>query len=80
MLKATKVNGVYSADPVKHPDARFYEQLRYADALEQKLGVMDATALVLCSEHALPLRVFNVFIPGQLGRIIAGEPVGTLVE
>jgi uridylate kinase len=80
LLKATKVNGVYSADPVQHPDARFYEQLRYADALEQKLGVMDATALVLCSEHALPLRVFNVFVPGQLGRIVAGEPVGTLVE
>jgi uridylate kinase len=80
LLKATKVNGVYSADPVQHPDARFYERLRYAEALEQKLGVMDATALVLCSEHAMPLRVFNVFVPGQLGRIVAGEPVGTLVE
>jgi uridylate kinase len=80
LLKATKVDGVYSADPVKHPDARFYAHIRYADALEQKLAVMDATALVLCSEHAMPLRVFNVFNPGQLGKIIAGEPIGTLVE
>lgn len=80
LLKATKVDGVYSADPVKHPDAEFYPHIRYADALQQKLGVMDATALVLCSEHSMPLRVFNVFKPGQLGRIIAGEAIGTLVE
>jgi uridylate kinase len=80
LLKATKVDGVYSADPVRHPDATFYPHIRYADALEQKLGVMDTTALVLCSEHAMPLRVFNVFNPGQLGRIVAGESIGTLVE
>ncbi len=80
LLKATKVDGVYSADPVRYPDAKFYQYIRYADALEQKLGVMDATALVLCSEHAMPLRVFNVFNPGQLGKIIAGEQIGTLVE
>jgi uridylate kinase len=80
MLKATKVNGVYSADPVTNPDATLYERISYDQALQQKLGVMDATALVLCSEHALPLRVFNVFEPGQLARIIAGEDIGTLVE
>jgi len=80
LLKATKVNGVYSADPVTHPHAILYERISYAAALEQKLGVMDATALVLCSENDMPLRVFNVFESGQLGRIVAGEAVGTLVQ
>ncbi len=80
MLKATKVNGVYSADPVSNPDATLYQRISYAQALEQKLGVMDATALVLCSEHDMPLRVFNVFEHGHLGRIIAGDDIGTLVE
>jgi uridylate kinase len=80
LLKATKVDGVYSADPVSNPDARFYQHIRYSEALEQKLGVMDTTALVLCSEHGMPLRVFNIYKPGQLGRIISGESIGTLVE
>lgn len=80
MLKATKVDGVYSADPVTHPDATLYHRISYADALAQKLGVMDATALVLCSEHDMPLRVFNVFEAGQLGRIVEGQDVGTLVQ
>jgi uridylate kinase len=80
LLKATKVNGVYSADPVTHPHAILYERISYTAALEQKLGVMDATALVLCSEHGMPLRVFNVFESGQLGRIVAGEDIGTLVQ
>ena len=80
MLKATKVDGVYSADPVTHPDATLYQRISYDDALAQKLGVMDATALVLCSENAMPLRVFNVFEAGHLGRIVAGQDVGTLVQ
>ncbi len=79
MLKATKVDGVYSADPVTHPDATLYQRISYDEALAQKLGVMDATALVLCSEHAMPVRVFNVFEAGHLGRIVAGQDVGTLV-
>ena len=79
MLKATKVDGVYSADPVTHPDATLYQRISYEAALAQKLGVMDATALVLCSEHAMPVRVFNVFEAGHLGRIVAGQDVGTLV-
>lgn len=79
MLKATKVDGVYSADPVTHPDATLYQRISYDAALAQKLGVMDATALVLCSEHAMPVRVFNVFEAGHLGRIVAGQDVGTLV-
>jgi len=80
MLKATKVDGVYSADPVTHPDATLYQRISFDAALEQKLGVMDATALVLCSEHDMPVRVFNVFEAGHLGRIVAGQDVGTLVQ
>ena len=80
MLKATKVDGVYSADPVTHPDATLYQRISFDEALARKLGVMDATALVLCSEHNMPVRVFNIFEPGQLGRIVAGQDVGTLVQ
>jgi len=80
MLKATKVDGVYSADPVTHPEATLYQRISYEAALAQKLGVMDATALVLCSEHAMPVRVFNVFEAGHLGRIVDGQDVGTLVQ
>ena len=80
MLKATKVNGVYSADPVKDPTATLFDFISYDDALEKKLAVMDATALVLCSEHDMPVRVFNVFAQGQLAKIVAGEAVGTLVR
>jgi len=80
MLKATKVNGVYNADPVSNPDATLYKRISYDEALAQKLAVMDATALVLCSEHNMPLRVFNVFEAGQLGRIVDGQDIGTLVQ
>ncbi|MDX2458049.1 MAG: UMP kinase [Gammaproteobacteria bacterium] len=80
MLKATKVDGVYTADPVTDPDATLYRRISYDEALVQKLGVMDATALVLCSEHNMPLRVFNVFEAGHLGRIMDGQDIGTLVE
>jgi len=80
MLKATKVDGVYTADPVTNPDATRFDQISYDDALTRKLGVMDATALVLCSEHAMPVRVFNMFEPGQLGRIVDGQDIGTLVQ
>ena len=80
MLKATKVNGVYSADPVSNPDATLYKRISYDEALAQKLAVMDATALVLCSEHNMPLRVFNMFEAGQLERIVDGQDIGTLVE
>jgi uridylate kinase len=80
MLKATKVDGVYTADPVTSPDATLYKRISYDEALAQKLGVMDATALVLCSEHNMPLRVFNMFEAGQLGRIVDGQDIGTLVQ
>lgn len=80
MLKATKVDGVYTADPVTDPDATRFERISYDDALARRLGVMDTTALVLCSEHAMPMRVFNMFEPGQLGRIVDGQDIGTLVQ
>ena len=80
MLKATKVDGVYTADPVTDPDATLYQRISFEEALAQKLGVMDATALVLCSEHNMPLRVFNVFEAGHLGRILDGQDIGTLVQ
>ncbi|MGD2137627.1 MAG: UMP kinase [Gammaproteobacteria bacterium] len=80
MLKATKVDGVYTADPVTHPEATLYRRISYDEALERKLGVMDATALVLCCEHDMPVRVFNILRSGHLGRIVEGEDLGTLVQ
>ncbi|WP_126455560.1 UMP kinase [Sulfuriflexus mobilis] len=80
MLKATKVDGVYSADPVKDPDAVFHHTLSYDQIIEQRLGVMDATAIVMCRDQNMPLRVFNMNKPGALMRVIQGEQEGTLVE
>jgi uridylate kinase len=79
MIKATKVDGVYSADPKKDPSAEFYATLTYDQVLEQGLGVMDATAVVLCKENNMPLRVMNINEQGALARLISGESVGTLV-
>jgi uridylate kinase len=80
VLKATKVDGVYDRDPMKHQDAVRYERVTYDEALSQRLGVMDATALALCREQNLPLRVFSINIPGSLLRIVLGENEGTLVQ
>ena len=80
MLKATKVDGVYSADPMTDPSATRFDRISYDDAITRRLAVMDTTALVLCSEHAMPVRVFNMFEPGHLGRIIDGQDIGTLVQ
>ena len=80
LLKATKVDGVYSADPVKQPDAVLYEKLGYDRVIESKLGVMDANAIVLCRDQQMPIRVFNVFDEGNLVRIVKGEAIGTLVS
>ncbi|HOP18184.1 MAG: UMP kinase [Gammaproteobacteria bacterium] len=79
MIKATKVDGVYSADPVKHPDAEFYPYLSYDRVLREGLAVMDATAVVLCKEHGMPLRVMNINTEGALQRVVQGEAIGTLV-
>jgi len=80
LLKATKVDGVYSADPVKNPDAKRFERLGYDHVIEGKLGVMDANAIVLCRDQLMPIRVFNVFEEGNLVRIVKGEAIGTLVS
>jgi uridylate kinase len=79
MIKATKVDGVYSADPVRHPEAEFYPSLSYDRVLREGLAVMDATAVVLCKENGMPLRVMNINSEGALQRVVSGEPVGTLV-
>lgn len=79
MLKATKVDGIYSSDPFKDPTAVRYERLTYDEALVRKLQVMDATAIVMCREHDIPLKVFNINRHGDLVRIVCGESVGTTV-
>ncbi len=79
MLKATKVDGIYDADPMKHADAVRYDTLSYDEALRRDLQVMDATAIVMCKEHAMPLKVFNLNRPGEIARVVGGENVGTTV-
>ena len=79
LLKATKVNGVYSDDPVKNPAATRYARLTFDKVLTDRLNVMDATAVVMCRDNRLPLRVFNLNNAGDLMRIVRGEDVGTLV-
>ncbi len=80
VLKATKVDGVYDADPVRHPEAHLFTELRYREVLERDLRVMDATAITMCLENQLPIRVFNISVPGNIARAVRGEPVGTLVH
>ena len=79
VLKATKVDGVYSADPALDPQAELFDTLSYDQVIEGKLGVMDANAIVLCRDQGMPIRIFNVFEEGNLGRLIKGEAIGTLV-
>jgi len=79
LLKATKVNGVYSDDPMTNPAAVRYAKLTFDKVLTDKLNVMDATAVVMCRDNRLPLRVFNLNNPGDLTRIVRGEDVGTAV-
>ena len=80
VLKATKVDGVFSADPNIDSDAQLFESLNYDQVIEGKLGVMDANAIVLCRDQGMPIRVFNVFGTGNLMKIVMGETVGTLVR
>ena len=79
IMKATKVDGVYSADPVKDPTAVKFDRLSYLDVLQKNLKVMDATAISLCMDNSLPIIVFNLNVPGNIKKIVAGEPLGTLV-
>jgi uridylate kinase len=80
MIKATKVKGIYSADPEKVPEAKFYSRLTYDEALDQRLNVMDTTALVLCRDNDLPMRVMNIFETGAVMRLMQGEEIGSLIE
>jgi len=80
VLKGTKVDGVYTSDPVKDPTARKYETLTFTEALTKRLGVMDATAMSLCRDNQMPIVVFDVTKPGQMLKAVSGEAVGTLVQ
>lgn len=80
VLKATKVEGVFDEDPIKNPKASRYEELSYDEIITKRLGVMDLTAILLCQDHDLPLRVFNMNKQGALKRIMQGEDIGTLVR
>ena len=79
ILKATKVDGIYTADPVKHSDATRYERITYLQVLQERLQVMDATAISLCMDNKLPILVFNLKTPGNIRRVVMGEAVGTIV-
>ncbi|WP_297450649.1 UMP kinase [Ferrovum sp.] len=79
VLKATKVDGIYTDDPKKNPDARRYVRLTFEEAIVNNLKVMDATALTLCRDQNLPIGVFSIFKPGALMRVVRGEPEGTFV-
>ncbi|CAM2733252.1 MULTISPECIES: UMP kinase [Vibrio] len=80
VLKATKVDGVFSADPVANPDAQLYDKLSYNDVLEKELKVMDLAAFTLARDHGMPIRVFNMNKPGALRRVVMGEAEGTLIS
>jgi len=79
VMKATRVDGVYDKDPKKFPDARLFRRLSYLDVLNRKLAVMDSTAISLCHDNKLPILVFNMTKPGNVRRVVLGEPLGTLV-
>jgi uridylate kinase len=79
LLKATRVDGVYSADPEKDPNAVRYDSLTFDKVLDDRLNVMDTTAVVMCRDNSLPIRVFDLHVPGNLVRLLEGENVGTLI-
>jgi len=80
LIKATKVDGVYSDDPRQNPDARRFDHLTYMEALNMRVGVMDATAISLCMDNDLPIIVLDLWQPGSLERAVLGEKVGTLIS
>ena len=80
VLKATKVDGVFDSDPELHDDAAKIDVVRYMDVLAKQLKVMDSTAITMCMDNALPIRVFNMMKPGNIAAAVRGEPVGTLVH
>jgi uridylate kinase len=80
IAKATKVDGVYDKDPMKHADAVMYQQISYMDVLTKSLAVMDSTSIAMCRDNALPILVFNLNTHGNIMRMVSGEPVGTLIS
>jgi len=80
ILKATKVDGVYDADPTLHDGAQLFSELTYGEFLGKGLKVMDATAVTLCRENTLPIKVFNLRVPGNIRRVAVGEAIGTLIH
>jgi len=80
LLKATKVNGVYSADPKLDPSATRYDEISFMEVVNRDLRIMDLTAITFCKDNNLPIRVFDLMIPGNVGRALSGEPIGTLVR
>jgi uridylate kinase len=79
LLKATKVDGIYSADPKKDPNAKLYRELSYQQVMEQNLRVMDMTAITMCMERKIPLVVFNLKTPGNIARVMRGQNIGTKI-
>ncbi len=79
LLKATKVDGVYSADPKKDPNAQFHARLTYNEVFQRRLRVMDTTAITMCQENGVPITVFNLTVPGNVLRAARGEAIGTLI-
>ncbi len=80
IAKATRVDGVYDKDPLKHPDARFYHEISYLEVLARGLKVMDASAVAMCRDNQLPILVFNLNTPGNIMRVAMGEPAGTIIR
>ena len=80
LLKATKVDGVYDKDPVKHADAKRFDRLTFTEAMERRLKVMDLTAFSLCMERGIPVIVFNAKAPGHISEVVSGKPHGTRIE
>jgi uridylate kinase len=80
IAKATRVNGVYDKDPLKHSDAVMFSEITYLDVLSRGLGVMDATSIAMCRDNKLPILVFNLNTPGNIMRMSMGEPVGTVIR
>jgi uridylate kinase len=80
VLKATRVDGIFDADPEENPDAVLLTELTYMEVLEKGLRVMDNTAITMCMDNDLPIRVFNIGVPGNVARAVRGEPVGTIVR
>jgi uridylate kinase len=80
LCKATKVPGVYDRDPVKYPDAQLFRQMSYEHFIHERIGVMDATAITMCRDNRLPIRVFALSEQGNIRRVVEGEPIGTLVS